>query len=209
MTEDFKPRPTEGYSALIWLGGIVLLVVAVSQCDTKSAPTNASPSTFANVATDAAIAPPPMTEQKAGDIKAGIRAYAKAAAVDDATSSMVFSKNCYAALDVRFSWAKLDQCGAFDAAASSEVLAERLSGDVTTTEYLSGENGAQRFIGAGTAHGASADAMDIRWDKTKRDAEKLVKLGRPKPKPTPTDEPADEATYSVDEDGNLTSDQGE
>lgn len=210
MDHKTQAEPPRGNYALLWLGGIVALVVMIAQCSTQTAtPTTSIPPTAPTlVATDAALLPP-MTDQAINDIKAGTRAFAKAAAVDDATAAVVFSKNCYAALDSRFTWPKLDQCGAFDAAAASDVLSERMSGDVAETDYLSEENAAQRFLLAGNSHGADASAMDVRWDKTKRDAERLEKLSRPKPKPTPTATSSDDENYDVDENGNLTPDTGD
>ena len=209
MTEEVDPKSTPSSNqGCLWLGGIAILIAAISQCDKR--PSSYPPPVVASDAvlpTDAASVPPPMTEQSTTDVRIGVGAFAKAAAVDDATSAVIFSKNCYAALDVRFTWIKLDQCGAFDTSAAKDVLAERMTGDVSETDYLSQENGAQRFISSGVSHGSNADQMDLRWDKTTKSVAVLEKQSRPKPKPTPiaSDETVEgDETYTVDESGDAT-----
>jgi hypothetical protein len=95
---------------------------------------------------------------------AGHRAFGKSLVVDDATAALVFSKNCYTALGDAFTWAKLDQCGSFDAAAAANVLSDELTGDQLELDYFDGEAAAQRFLSSGTSHGADADIMDARWE---------------------------------------------
>ena len=209
MTEEVGPKSTPSSNqGCFWLIGIAVLIAAISQCDKSSSsyqPTSVA--SDAVVPTDAGLVPTPMTEQSSTDVKIGVGTFAKAAAVDDATSAVIFSKNCYAALDVRFSWIKLDQCGAFDASAAKAVLAERMTGEVSETDYLSQENGAQRFISSGVSHGSSADDMDLRWDKTTKSVALLEKQARPKPKPTPvaSDETVDwDETYTVNDSGTAT-----
>ena len=208
MAEEVNPKPVPSkYQGCLWLGGVAIIIFAISQCDKKSG--SYQPNAVASDAvapTDAALPISPMTEQSTVDVKIGTGAFAKAVAVDDATSAVIFSKNCYAALDARFTWTKLDQCGAFDAATAKAVLAERMTGGVSETAYLSEENGAQRFISSGVSHGSSADGMDLRWDKTTRSVALLEKQARPKPKPTPVaseESAGEDATYTVDENGNA------
>lgn len=215
MPNEDAAKTPESNSGCLWLGGIAGVILLVSQCgktdtSTSSAWTPSQAPTSTPEPTTST--PPPMTEQSQADIKLGTTNFSKAAAVDDATSAVIFSKNCYAALEAKFTWEKLDRCGAFDAAAAKQILLENMAGDETEISYLSEEFSAQRFINAGTSHGAEASTMDVRWDKTMRSVEVIAKRNRPKPKPSESsadDASAGDDAYVVDENGNLQSPSGE
>lgn len=215
MPNEDTAKTLENNSGCLWLGGIAGVILLVSQCsktDTSASSAWTPSPAPTSIPEPAPSAPPPMTEQSQADFKLGTANFSKAAAVDDATSAVIYSKNCYAALEAKFSWEKLDRCGAFDAMAAREIMAEGMTGDVTETDYLSEESSAQRYINAGTRHGAEASAMDVRWDKTNRSVAAIIARSRPKPKPNPTpteDSGEGDDTSYVDENGNLQSPSGE
>lgn len=168
MGDSKFSEPVQSNPGCFVLVAIAVIVVLVSQCDgKKSSEVAALPSEASRASIDATATPtgpPPVTEQAQSDLKAGRKAFGKALAVDDATAAMVFSKNCYAALGDAFTWAKLDQCGSFDATAAQNVLSEEMTGDQAELYYFDGEAAAQRFLSTGINHGADADTMDARWE---------------------------------------------
>lgn len=92
--------------------------------------------------------------------------------------AMIFSQNCYAALSGEFSWAKLDGCGGFDAAAT--LAMDQDSGDAGTNElsYFDSEAAAGRYLEAVTAAGETVDNADLRWSTL------TAKAVRPRSTPT-------------------------
>ncbi|QGN54227.1 hypothetical protein [Novosphingobium sp. Gsoil 351] len=159
-----KPKPEktdQGCLALVALVGVILLVV---KCADSSQSTSASSFDTAPAATDAPTpTPTPVLAQSKSDLGIGAESFTKVAAVDDATSSMIFSKNCYAALEERFTWSKLDQCGAFDALAVHNVLEGLQTGSDAELTYLDGEAAAGRFFAAAKSHADDQSTMDERW----------------------------------------------
>jgi len=168
MGESKSSEAVQANPGCFILAAVAVVVVLVSQCDgNKSTEASAIPSEAGALpveATTEPTGPPPVTEQAQSDLETGHRAFGKSLAVDDATAALVFSKNCYAALGDAFTWAKLDQCGSFDAAAAANVLSEELTGDQAELNYFDGEAAAQRFLSSGTSQGADADTMDARWE---------------------------------------------
>lgn len=168
MTDRPAQSTKSGSTPWIWLAAIVGGVVLLAQCDGKSNNSPSAPLTVSNVPmpTDAAPTPsdPPVTEIATADLKLGRAAFSKVTAISDPASATIYSKNCYAALDESFSWAKLDRCGEFDAIIAEHAMADQYSGSASDLVYFESEAAAQRYLTAGNSHGGVATLMDVRWN---------------------------------------------
>jgi hypothetical protein len=121
-------------------------------------------------------APQPFSRSAA---KVGFRHFRLAYRLEGATGAMIYSRNCYDALERHFSWAKLDTCGAFDMAASEIVTSEDgLSSDEAS--YFDSEASAGRYLALATKAGEPTPEADAR----------LVLLQRATPKRTSPEQPA-------------------
>jgi hypothetical protein len=76
---------------------------------------------------------------------------------------MIYSQNCYDALGRKFTWSKLDACGAFDAEAVLAVGEDETTEGGAETAWFQSETAAGRFLKAAIAAGEPADEADARW----------------------------------------------
>jgi hypothetical protein len=148
--------------------GIVVLVVILSRCTPANTPGGNSTdnmTTNTQAALSSAITaqtPPPEEPLSKGAVKSGFARIKSAMTAEGLAGEMIYSQNCYDALSRKFSWSKLDECGAAD------MEAVQLLGDGDTTGFekeaawFDSEAAAGRYLKAAAAAGESADAADTR-----------------------------------------------
>lgn len=167
-------------------GLAIVALIGIGQCSSNQSAaalntTDVVGNEVASVVEAEPSASPTPTAPSALDVKAVARAGRTFQTVQQGEGfpgAMIFSQNCYAALSGAFSWAKLDSCGGFDAAA---VLAmDQDSGDAGSSElsYFDSEASAGRYLEAVTAAGETADNADLRWSAL------TAKAVRPRAAPT-------------------------
>ena len=162
-----KPKPNNG--GCFALAAVVGLVLVIARCSSSTpAPTASSPAAEvvgnAQEALVSAVSeqtPPPVEPLSLKDVRRGdIRV--TIAAKEDLAGEMIYSQNCYDVVGRGFSWGKLDECGAFDAAASLALGDEVPPGADKEVAWFDSEAGAGRYLKAATAAGLDSDAADQR-----------------------------------------------
>ena len=162
-----KPKPNNG-GCFAW-AAVVGLVLVIARCSSSTlAPT--APSSAAEVVGDAQEAlvsavskqtPPHVEPLSLKDVRRG-DARVAIAAKEDLAGEMIYSQNCYDVVGRDFSWSKLDECGAFDAAASLALGDEVPPAADKEVAWFDSEAGAGRYLKAATAAGLDSDAADQR-----------------------------------------------
>lgn len=81
------------------------------------------------------------------------------------SGAMIYSQNCYDSVAHRFSWERLDTCGAFDMRAEQAATnSVDIDTDQTEADYIAPEMGERRYLTAVTRAGAGADDADLRLE---------------------------------------------
>ncbi len=159
-----------------WIGAIIIAaLLALGLCSKQSNETAGGPtmnSVELAAGPDAQQPPPAPQPLSSSATKLGFRHFRLAYRLEGAAGAMIYSRNCYDALDRHFSWAKLDICGAFDVAAA-RAIADDSSASAEESTYFDEEGAAGRYLGAATKGGEQASEAD----------ERLVLLQRRAPKP--------------------------
>jgi hypothetical protein len=166
-----ETRPTSADARLGWgvVIGIIFIIAVIGQCSSRNNGTDNS-ATPANFATDvsnavAAQGPPPAPEPlNAASISRGASHLRTAFAAEGFSGAMIYSQNCYDALARQFAWAKLDQCGAFDALTARSIAdaGAEMTGLDNETTWFQSETVAQRYLAAATGAGQPAADADHR-----------------------------------------------
>jgi hypothetical protein len=168
MIDPKGGKPADGNGLKIagaLIGGVLLIAYLVGPPSTQVS-TNYNGSTAATLPTDVspapAPAPPPVEALSRASITRGTSHYRAATGAEGLLGGRIYSENCFAALSRSFSWAKLDQCGAFDIAAA-RAAEEAFDSPTAVLDYFGSETAATRYLRAATAAGAAPGAADERY----------------------------------------------
>jgi hypothetical protein len=179
--------PNTSNGGWVVLLGLVAIVFAIGKCSSSS--NDAGGSATSTVASNAqqAIASAVQAQSPTPLLPLSRLAAFRGAGRVSLTSreglagEMIYSQNCYDALGRAFSWAKLDECGAFDAEAVLSLGDDVSQGESTEEAWFQSETAAGRFLKAATAAGEDADDADARWSELQA----LVGKKHKAPLPTP------------------------
>lgn len=157
-------------SGLAWVvgGGIVLAMIALSQCSPKQAAStlpvvSVNYNYNAEVSNAIAAQKPPSPEPlSAAGVARGTAHLRQVFAAESFSGAMIYSQNCYDALGHEFSWARLDRCGAFDALAVRSAADADMTGFDNEAAWFQSEVAAGRYLSAATGAGEAADEADQR-----------------------------------------------
>jgi hypothetical protein len=108
----------------------------------------------------AAQGPPPVRPLDAASVNRGLAHLRLAFGAEGFSGAMIYSQNCYDALSHAFSWARLDQCGAFDMLAARSIAEADAPGNEES--YFEGETAAGRYLAAATGAGEDSGQADQR-----------------------------------------------
>jgi hypothetical protein len=184
------------------VGLIVVGIGSVSKCsstDDKGATGNASSLMDSNISAGVAAQVPPSVEPlNAASVTRGATHFGLAYRAEGWPGAMIYSQNCYDALTHKFSWAKLDTCGAFDMLAVRGIV----EADATTfdgeADYFQSETAAGRYLAAVTGGGEDATEAD------KRLSDLQAKAGRAR-SPVPATKPIQHNRENDDTSSNIAS----
>jgi hypothetical protein len=166
MQKSGKPVQENGRDLAIVLTTLVGATILISRCSDTTTSSSIEPaanamdsdlvneiSTPLSVASKQAPKPDPAASRRAAvHLRLSLDA-------EGFSGAMVYSQNCYASLERKFSWRKLDQCAAYDTlvqvgATSAPDLS---SGE---GEYFSKANVRQRFDLAASGDGTDASSIE-------------------------------------------------
>lgn len=210
---NVETRPAPGNAKLGWaiLIGFIILVAAASQCSRRDNPANGSAADTNYAAalsnTVAAQGPLPVESVSTASVTRGIAHLHTAFTAEGFSGAMVYSQNCYDALAHHFTWAKLDQCGAFDALAARSIADADMTGLDNEASWFQSEAAAGRYLAAATGAGEQADEADRRISDIQRRAARSRTVGR-RPAPSSDIGNTSGAEPIVDADGNPIDDTG-
>lgn len=182
---------------------IIAIIFLVAKCsgDTPSS----SATQEVNVAQDALAtavatqAAPPITDLSPATVRRGGERVAKAA-VEGLAGEMIYSQNCYEVVGQAFTWAKLDECGAFDWEASLGLGEELPPGSEREAAWFDQEAAAGRFLKAAIAAGMGEDAADQRLsDLQSRVSSRHTAAAKPTLVALPVATESDAADWTVDD----------
>jgi hypothetical protein len=172
------PKHNDGVTAIVWIVLISFVVFVISQCSGKSSNTPAAQNEIAQQAITSAIqAQSAQTVEPLGrsNVRIGIAHLKLAARAEELAGEMIYSQNCYDALGRHFTWAKLDQCGAFDMGASQSLGDDSALSTDKEALWFQSEVAAGRYLKAAIAAGEEAGKADIRLN----DLQVAVKASHP------------------------------
>lgn len=186
-----KPPATPSSTGQGWALGIigtVVLVILVGQCADDSSQSNLtalmnqSNAEMGNAI--AAQAPAPAEPLSETSMVRGISHLRLAVRAEGYSGAMVYSQNCYDALARKFSWAKLDQCGAADMLAVRSIDSADISGLSSEAGYFESEAAAGRYLAAATGAGEPPGEADTRLSQlqSRLARERLAGVPAPVPK---------------------------
>lgn len=187
----------EGCTTGIVIALIIAALIGISKCSssgTSSSDANTSNPAAVEQNLSAAVAaqsPPPVEPLNASSVGRGLTHLRLAQRAEGFSGAMIYSQNCYDALSRKFSWAKLDTCGAFDMLTVRSLPDADVSGLDKEVSYFEAETAAGRYLAAATGAGESTDDADKRLSKLQARVVKAPALIKPPP-PTTSDEAADE-----------------
>jgi len=178
MVRGPTPPPASSNSggclAVVLVIGFILLV---AQCSSKGGSSSSvgENAAMTDMNAEGAAAPAPQAAPSSPiggvepfDAAAAARGVAReraAASAEGLPGAMIYSQNCYDALGRAFSWSKLDECGAFDAAAAARLTDDDAVSSEKEASYFDGETAAGRYLAAATGAGEQAGEADERWAK--------------------------------------------
>lgn len=164
------PTPPSTQNGLgTWLGiGIIviILIAAASQCSTKTqTPAQLAAAQFAQNTSQgiAAQTADPVEPMNRANIRQGLADMRAAINAEGISGAMIYSQNCYEGLSRKFTWARLDICGAADMLAVQSVD-ETDSGRSSEIGYFESEAAAGRYLAAATSAGQDASEADLRLE---------------------------------------------
>ncbi|MES3100592.1 hypothetical protein [Sphingomonas faeni] len=205
------PKKTGGNGWLILVVAVALLF-AIGKCSSTTGGASSSATVAENVGNaqealvTAVAAQPPSPPEPLSP--AGVRrgaARVSIAAKEELAGEMIYSQNCYDHVARAFSWRKLDECGGFDAEASSALGDGEPVGAEKEVAWFDTEAAAGRYLKAAVAAGLDADVADLRLAalQAKVNARHEVKPEAAPAVATPTGEP-DDKSEPTDEEENVT-----
>lgn len=160
-------KPNGCLIAALALVGLVVLV-NLGKCSPNDGTANSSSAIDTNQFSDtvsnavAAQDAPPVQPLSPGSVRRGIGHFRSALKAEGLSGAMIYSQNCYDSLARAFTWAKLDQCGAFDMMAANAVPESDTTGLLKEADYFASEAVATRYLGAATGAGEEASDADQR-----------------------------------------------
>jgi hypothetical protein len=167
MVDAKGGKPAEGNGLKIagaLVGGVLLIAYLVDRPSSQVS-TNYNGSTAATLPSEVSPplppAPPPVEALSRASVTKGTSHYRAATGAEGLLGARIYSENCFAALSRSFSWAKLDQCGAFDSSAARG--AEDFDIPAGVLDYFGSENAATRYLRAAIGSGAAPGAADERY----------------------------------------------
>lgn len=163
------PKPP-GRGGGWWVFGFAALgIFLVGRCSSgggggTTATNQVADASSAQSAIGNAIAAAPATPELPLSRKAAKlgRSHFKLASVEGLPGEMIYSQNCYDGLARRFSWGRLDTCGAFDQAAAASLGDEDAADSGKEVSWFEGEAAAGRYLKSAIAAGEDADMADRR-----------------------------------------------
>lgn len=197
--------PAENWTGCAIIGAIVLGIGAIGKCSTQNPATNSTAFVDGNVSNGiAAQAPPPPEPLSVAAANRGMALVRMAVTAEGFPGAMIYSQNCYDALGRRFSWAKLDMCGAADMLAARSIADVDTSTIASEAGYFQSEAAAGRYLAAATAAGEPTDQADQRLSQLQQRAARERVTGRPAPPPADdasnAGEPNDAPNLQLDND---------
>ncbi|WP_148276592.1 hypothetical protein [Sphingobium sp. SYK-6] len=165
------PHGTQnGLGAWLGLGAIVIILVAVaSQCSTETqTPAQLAAAEFAQNTSQgiAAQTADPIEPMNRASLRQGLADMRAAIKAEGISGAMIYSQNCYEGLSRKFTWVRMDVCGAADMLA---VQAVDVADSIRLSEigYFESEVAAGRYLAAATSAGQDASEADQRLEKLK------------------------------------------
>ncbi|BAK67336.1 hypothetical protein SLG_26610 [Sphingobium sp. SYK-6] len=156
--------------AWLGLGAIVIILVAVaSQCSTETqTPAQLAAAEFAQNTSQgiAAQTADPIEPMNRASLRQGLADMRAAIKAEGISGAMIYSQNCYEGLSRKFTWVRMDVCGAADMLA---VQAVDVADSIRLSEigYFESEVAAGRYLAAATSAGQDASEADQRLEKLK------------------------------------------
>ncbi len=176
MTRAGASKPNKGSAGWGIAAVIVITLIAIAQCSPapKSEQQRAAANFTSQTSEAIASAAPPAVEPLATlSIKAAAKDFKAVYSAEGLAGAMIFSQNCFEGLAHEFSWARLDECGAFDAMAVQKLDADPTSSS-SEAAYFDQETAAGRYLAAVTSAGEAADAADQRLEELQTKSAALV-----------------------------------
>jgi hypothetical protein len=151
------------------LGVLVIAILAfiamVSKCSSSpdALDTTSTNLMDGNISAGVAAQQPPAVEPLSkASVTRGISHFRLAYGAEAFPGAMIYSQNCYDALTHKFTWAKLDICGAVDMLAVRAILTADSANLDSETAYFESEAAAGRYLAAATGGGELAAEADNR-----------------------------------------------
>ena len=160
MSGPAEQADRESVAGVWWLiGGVVVLMLLGSTCESKVDSTETLNSSSAASETleevpSAPIPPPVVDELSVRRAAAHVRL---ALDSEGFPGAMIYSQNCFASVERKFSWTKLDQCGAFDSLVELGASGEGLIG--AEGNYFAKTAMQERLVAAAEKSGASSESL--------------------------------------------------
>ena len=157
-----------GGIALAVIVGLVLFIGSASQCSSSGGDSdNLSISDMNAVGANISEAigeqtPAPIEPLNAESISRGAAHLRLVTGAEGFGGAMVYSQNCYDALTRRFSWGRLDTCGAFDMLVVRSATDSNLAGFNNEAVWFESEAAAGRYLAAATGAGQPPAEADVR-----------------------------------------------
>ena len=178
----------QGCQIAIGIGLVVMVIFALSQCDSKKSSTISAEQPFgAASVTNQIEAMTPASEVKPfapGEVTRAARHLRMAMANEGFSGAMIYSQSCYDGLSQRFSWSQLDRCGAFDLLAVRLGDRDQVQDLTNELEYFSPEPAAARYLALATKAGEQPESADLRLEalRARVSATPLPQAAAPEPK---------------------------
>jgi len=176
------PTPPSTQNGLgAWLGigiGAIILITAASQCSVKTqTPAQLAAAQFAQNTSQgiAAQTADPVEPMNRANVRQGLADMHAAIKAEGISGAMIYSQNCYEGLSRKFTWARLDICGAADMLAVQSVD-EADSVRSSEIGYFESETAASRYLAAATSAGQDASEADLRLEELEAQTRDRVKV---------------------------------
>lgn len=203
---DAVPSPDSNNGCIV-IGGIIGLLSLVAYCSDSS---DGSPVQQPAYVSTAGVAEEISQQVQPLDleaVKTGYNHFKKVAATGVQGGSLIYSQNCFAAIEKEFSWPGLDRCGSFDQIAVR--IAYQNSGyfNEKELEYFESEATAGRYLASSTKNSTAGDDVDVRFGELQKAAAasklSLQLLGAAKTSESIADDAVEEDGASAATDGAI------
>jgi hypothetical protein len=181
------------------------MIILAGQCSSNGGDTAARDSGLMDANISAAVeaqgTPPVVAPLSSAGVTRGTSHLRLAFEAEGFPGAMIYSQNCYDALSRKFSWEKLDSCGAFDMLAVPAVIDADITGLQREPAYFESEAAAGRYLAAATGAGEEAPRADQRLADIQAKVARLRPLIEASPaeddEANAVDEPANSAAADV------------